>query len=68
MNGGTVKQFLTALEEMRTVYLFDDEKTSVSINHNPIGREGRLSVSTTDERTGIVIEMSKNIMGEEIRQ
>lgn len=68
MTRGTVKQFLTALEEMRTVYLFDDEKTSVSINHNPISLEERLSVATTDERTGVVIEMSKNIMDEEIRQ
>lgn len=68
MNGVTVKQFLTALEEMRTIYLFDDKKTRVSIDHNPISFEERLSVITTDESTGVVIEMSKNIMDEESRQ
>ena len=61
MNGCTVKRFLTVLEEMRTIYPFDEEKTKVSINHNHMNLEEHLWVATTDERTGVVIEMTKTL-------
>lgn len=61
---GTVKQFKDALEAMRTIYPFEDDKTKiqtrdiVSLDHN------HLSIATQDEKTGVWIEMSKAIVNE----
>lgn len=56
---GTVKQFKDMLEEMKTVYSYDDEKTRLS-THNIFSRENdSLELETIDEKTGIKIVMSK---------
>ena len=59
---GTVKQFLDALEEMREVYQFDDEKTRIVTYDIVTPRiNDCLQVSTIDEKTGIAIVMCKDI-------
>lgn len=65
MEGGTVKQFLEALDEMRKIYPFKDEETHIctrdirNLSHNT------LSIRTADEKTGIYIEMTKDLMWRE---
>ena len=62
---GTVKQFLDALEEMREIYSFDDEKTRIVAYDIITQRENNcLQISTVDEKTGIHIHMSKNLRTE----
>jgi hypothetical protein len=61
MVGGTVKQFKDALEEMRAIYPFDDEKTQICTRNERALMENQLSIITTDEKTGIFIQMSKEI-------
>lgn len=61
MTGGTVKQFKDALEEMRKIYPFEDEKTRVDTRSLFTNNANSLTIITTDEETGIAIEMSKNI-------
>ena len=62
---GTVKQFKDTLEIMRTVYPFEDSKTRMqtrdiqSLDHN------HLSIVTQDEKTGVWIEMSRDLVKEE---
>ena len=62
MKGGTVKRFLMALDEMRAIYPFDDDKTELctrdfrNLSHNT------LSIRTQDEKTGIYIELTKDIL------
>lgn len=62
---GTVKQFKDTLEIMRTVYQFEDAKTRMqtrditSLDHN------HLSIVTQDEKTGVWIEMSRDLVTEE---
>lgn len=59
---GTVKQFLHTLEEMRTIYNFDDEKTRLQTrNYNSL-EQNLLSIHTIDEQTGITVELSKNVV------
>lgn len=59
---GTVKQFLDALEEMREVYPFENEKTRI-VTYDIVTpfKNDWLQVSTIDEKTGIRICMSKHI-------
>lgn len=61
MTGGTVKQFLEALEEMRTIYKFVDERTQISTRDSMVNAHNCLTIVTTDENTGVVIEMTKRI-------
>lgn len=61
MRGGTVKQFLDALEEMRSVYPFKDEETQLCTTSIQTLAENHLTIYTRDEKTGIHIEMSKDI-------
>jgi hypothetical protein len=63
MRDGTVKQFLDALEEMRTIYAFDDEKTILCTRDFQSLSHCALSIRTQDEKTGVYIEMSKNLEG-----
>ena len=56
---GTVKQFKDMLEEMKTIYNFDDEETWLS-THNILSKgNDALEIHTKDEKTGIEIVMSK---------
>lgn len=65
MTGGTVKQFLDALDEMRTLYPFKDEKTQISTRDAMRNTHECLTIITTDEKTGVIIEMTKRIQREE---
>lgn len=65
MRGGTVKQFLKALDEMRTIYPFDDSKTQICTESVYTKSANALIIVTLDENTGINIEMSKHIPNEE---
>lgn len=62
--GGTVKAFLDALNEMRTVYQFKDEDTRISVLGFETLAPTCLSITTTDEKTGVFVTMSKDIRRE----
>lgn len=64
MKDGTVKQFLDALDEMRTIYPFEDDKTTMHTLDPYTHQHGLLRIFTRDERTGIHIEMLKDVVGE----
>lgn len=55
----TVKQLKDTLETMRSVYRFNDEKTAFSTASLITRDENTLTVSTTDEKTGVQITMEK---------
>lgn len=61
MTGGTVKQFKDALEEMRKVYNFKDEKTRIDLREPITNNANKLTVLTVDEETQVFITMSKGI-------
>lgn len=65
MENATVKQFKDALEKMKSIYPFDDEKTRLCTRDVFSNLHRTLSIITTDERTGVVIEMSKLFSNEE---
>lgn len=58
---GTVKQFKEALDEMKTIYPYEDEKTRLSTMCPESLVHNTLNIVTQDEKTGIYISMSKNI-------
>lgn len=58
---GTVKQFKDMIEEMRTVYPFEDDKTYLSTHNIVSGDNSRLEIQTKDEKTGVDIVMSKHV-------
>lgn len=60
--GATVKQFLDTLEEMRSIYPFEDDKTRLSTNNRNSFDHNALTIVTKDERTGVWVEMSKDIL------
>lgn len=64
LEGATVKAFLDAIEEMRTVYPFKNENTRISVLGFRTLAPDSLSISTTDEDTGVLITMSKDLRGE----
>ncbi len=58
---GTVKQFKDAIEEMKSIYPFDESKTRL-LTHNILEcAQNTLKLCTTDEKTGIAICMSKRV-------
>lgn len=61
MRNGTVKQFMDALEEMRSLYPFKDEETYICTHGIRTMGDTCLAIATTDEKTGIHIEMTKDI-------
>lgn len=59
MERQTVKDLKRVLEEMKKVYAYKDESTLVDIG----GMErSNLMIVTTDEATGVRIEMWKNLL------
>lgn len=60
--GGTVKQFLDTLEEMRTIYPFENDKTKLSTHSHTSCDHNALTIVTKDEKTGIWIELHKDIL------
>ena len=66
MTGATVKQFKDALEVMRKIYPFEDDKTFISSDVNRYTEEySALEIVTRDE-SGVVVNLScdvKNVTG-----
>lgn len=63
---GTVKQFKDMLEEMKTVYPYDDEKAYLSTENIRDMSHSHLELRTVDEKTGVTIVMAKDVeRGEE---
>ena len=58
---GTVKQFKDMLEEMKTIYPYDDEKTLLSTDCVRTMSSDRLEIRTVDEKTGVTIVMAKDV-------
>lgn len=58
---GTVKQFKDALEEMKAIYPYKDDKTVIQTRDIRTFGNNHLSIATKDEKTGILVEMSKSI-------
>lgn len=58
----TIKNLKDALETMRKVYDFKDDETFF---YNNFTGEKVLHISTTDEKTGVYIEMSKSLVEDE---
>lgn len=61
---GTVKQFKDALEEMKSIHPYQDDQTYIQTRDIVNLGDDHLSLFTTDEKTGIVIEMSKKVTRE----
>ena len=55
----TIKNLKDTLETMRKVYEYEDDKTNF---YNNFSGEKVLHISTTDEETGVYIEMSKSLV------
>ena len=58
----TIKNLKDTLETMRKVYEYEDDKTNF---YNNFSGEKVLHISTTDEETGVYIEMSKSLVEDE---
>ena len=58
---GTVEQFKDAIEEMRTIYPFDDDEAFMSTYDLRSCSHDHLQIHVVDEKTGIDIIMSKRI-------
>lgn len=59
VEGATVKKFLDAIEEMRTIYPFEDDKARLATMDMKSLSPRCLTIVTTDEKTGVYISMSK---------
>ena len=57
----TVKQFKEVLEEMRSCYDYDDERTEMATMDQYTHDRHYLTLITTDEPTGVKITMEKKI-------
>lgn len=57
----TVKQFIDTLDEMHTIYPFEDDKTEISTQNLITGENNILHIYTKDEKTDIEISMEKKI-------
>ncbi len=61
---GTVKQFHDAIEEMRSIYPFENEDAKMT-DFDIISRNRDcLQITIEDERTGIVVTLSKKIVND----
>lgn len=61
----TVKQYKDLLEEMKTVYQYEDEKTNINYMVDMMTRYPRLEIQTEDEKTGVTVVLSKSLEGSE---
>lgn len=63
---GTVKQFKDMLQEMKSIYPYDEEKTYLSTDSIRDMSHSHLELRTVDEKTGVTIVMAKDVeRGEE---
>lgn len=61
---GTIKQFKDTLEEMKTIYNYDDAETIMSTHNILTLSNDYLEIKTVDEKTGITIVMAKEVYHE----
>lgn len=62
LSGATVREFKEALELMRDIYPFKDDKTRIVTDMDmPAGRHCNLEISTIDEATGVQINMQTKV-------
>lgn len=62
VQGMTLKQFYDVLEEMRTIYPFEADKTYLgNLRDLPSDSLMNVEILTKDEKTGIQIVMSKGV-------
>lgn len=58
---GTVKQFKDMLEEMKTIYDYDDSETILSTHNLLTLGHDQLEIQTIDKETGVTIVMAKGV-------
>lgn len=58
---GTIKQFKDTIEEMHTIYPFEDDKTYMSTHNLMCQGNNKLQIQTMDEKTGVIIVMEKQL-------
>ena len=58
---GTVKQFKDMIEEMKSIYPFDEEKAYMSTHDLMTKDNFKLQIQVTDEKTGILVVMEKHV-------
>lgn len=57
-----VSEVKEALEEMRKIYAFEDDKTEMDYSHNmQCSRPEGIKIYTVDEKTGVEIMLRKKI-------
>ena len=62
VRGMTLQQFYNALEDMRTIYPFEADKTYLgNLGDLPSDSIRNVEIITRDEKTGVQIVMSKGI-------
>ena len=62
--GMTLKQFNDTVEEMRTIYPFEDDKTRICELYDlPSDELRKVEIITMDKRTNTRIIMSKEVRG-----
>ena len=61
LRGATVKQFKDALEVMRSVYPYEDERTIISSDINRYTEEHSCLEITTRDDTGVVVNLSCDV-------
>lgn len=65
MERGTVKDLMDTLDDMRKVYRFADDKTVICVRDNGSYVDGGgVYIATTDEETGVSVEMRKSFARE----
>lgn len=58
---GTVKQLKDMLEEMKTIYDYDDSETILSTHNILTLGHDQLEIRTIDKETGVTIVMAKGV-------
>ena len=58
---GTVKQFKDMIDEMRSIYPFEDEKAYMSTHNLVTYDNSKLQIQVKDEKTGVLIVMEKHV-------
>ena len=62
ISGMTVKQFNDVIKEMKTIYLFEDDKAKLADTRDVVsGADRHVDIWVKDERTDITIVMSKDV-------
>ena len=67
VQGMSIKQFNDVIKDMKTIYPFEDNKAFLgNLMDLPSNADRQVEILTKDEKTGIVIHMSKEIGRDEV--